>query len=205
MKDNLTEIVFILDRSGSMYHLAQDTVGGYNAFIESQKQESGEAVLTTVLFDDQYELLHNRVNIQDVQPLTEKEYYARGLTALYDALGKTINNIGEKLYNTPEEERPSKVIFVITTDGEENASHEFSRELIKDMVERQKEEYSWEFIFLGANIDAFGVGSSLGITYNANYSATVDGTKSVYDSLSNNISSYRQSGSVSSDWDDDIK
>lgn len=205
MKENLTEIVFVLDRSGSMFHLVQDTIGGYNAFLESQKQEDGEAVLTTVLFDDSYKILHDRVNIQEVKPLTEKEYFARGLTALYDALGKTINTIGERLHSTKEEDRPSKVIFIITTDGEENASREFARDTIKNMVETQKNIYNWEFIFLGANIDAFGVGSSLGIKYNANYSPTDIGTRSLYTSVNSTVSNYRQKGTITEDWDQDIQ
>ena len=205
MKDNLTEIVFVLDRSGSMYDLVEDTLGGYNSFIESQKQEPGEAILTTVLFDDKYQLLHDRVDIKSVEPLTINDYYARGLTALLDAIGKTIDSIGKKLSQTPEEERPSKVIFVITTDGYENASQIFTYDSIKERVNRQKVEYNWEFIFLGANIDSFGVGDSLGIAYVSNYSSTSDGTKSVYSSLNSTITDYRQTGNVKDSWNDDIK
>jgi len=135
MKENLTEMVFILDRSGSMSNLTKDTIGGFNTMIENQKKEDGDAVLTTVLFDDMYELLHDGVNIQDVKELTNKEYYARGMTALLDAIGKTINTVGERLSKTKEENRPSKIIFVITTDGQENSSKEFTQKQIKEMIE----------------------------------------------------------------------
>jgi len=135
MKENLTEMVFILDRSGSMSNLTKDTIGGFNTMIENQKKEDGDAVLTTVLFDDMYELLHDGVNIQDVKELTNKEYYARGMTALLDAIGKTINTVGERLSKTKEEDRPSKIIFVITTDGQENSSKEFTQKQIKEMIE----------------------------------------------------------------------
>jgi len=125
MKNNLTEIVFILDRSGSMCSLVNDTIGGFNSFIEDQKQEDGEALLTTILFDDQYEILHNGVNIKTVKPMTTKEYSARGMTALLDAIGKTINTVGDRFNKLDEDNKPSKVIFVITTDGQENQSKEF--------------------------------------------------------------------------------
>jgi uncharacterized protein YegL len=163
MNDNLTEIAAILDRSGSMEHLTDDTIGGYNSFIKEQREQPGEARLTTVLFDDQYELLHDRVNIKKMKPITRREYSARGMTALLDALGKTINDIGAKLRDTPEPERPGKVIFFIITDGMENASKEFSNEKVKEMVELQKNTYNWEFIFVGADIDAFDAARSIGI------------------------------------------
>jgi hypothetical protein len=164
LNQNLTEIVAILDRSGSMESISNDTIGGYNAFIKEQKEISGEAVLTTVLFNDIYKLLHDRVNIKTVKPLTGKQYTAGGNTALLDALGKTIYDTGVKLNNTPEHERPAKVVFFIITDGEENASTEFTREKVKSMVELQKNTYKWEFIFLGANIDAFSTAASIGIS-----------------------------------------
>lgn len=137
MKENLTELVFILDRSGSMSGLETDTIGGFNSMLEKQKKESGEAFVTTVLFDDKYELLHDRYDIKGVNLLTEKEYYVRGSTALLDAIGITINNIGKALSNTNEEDRPGKVLFVIITDGMENSSREFSYEKVKEMVEHQ--------------------------------------------------------------------
>lgn len=193
MKKNLTEMVFILDRSGSMHHLTNDTIGGFNSMIESQKKEDGEAYVTTVLFDDQYELLHDHVDIQDVKPITNKEYYARGCTALLDAVGKTINSIGSRLSGTSEDERPDKVIFVITTDGLENASIEFNKSTIKEMIEHQQDKYSWTFIFLGANMDAVGEAASLGInaSHSHTYTASAQGTSSVYASLDATMSCLR--------------
>lgn len=193
MKKNLTEMVFILDRSGSMQSLTSDTIGGFNSMIESQKKEEGEAFVTTVLFDDQYELLHDHVDIQQIEPITNKEYYARGMTALLDAIGKTVNSIGSRLSGTPEDERPDKVIFVITTDGFENASREFDKSTIKEMIEHQQNKYSWTFIFLGANMDAVGEATSLGInaSHSHTYTASAKGTSSVYASLDATMSCLR--------------
>jgi uncharacterized protein YegL len=205
MKDNLTEIVFILDRSGSMRNLTDDTIGGFNSFIETQKGENGEATLTTVLFDDEYELLHDGVNIQDVKELTNKEYFARGMTALLDAIGKTINTVGDRLSKTIENNRPSKVIFVITTDGQENASKEFTQPQIKEMIEHQKSKYNWEFIFLGANIDAVSTATNYGITLSSNYTANTIGTKTLYNAVTDSVSNFRSVGYVESDWSKDIK
>ena len=174
MNNNLTEIVFILDRSGSMQTLTDDTIGGFNSFIEKQKKEPGDAILTTVLFDDQYEVLHDGVNLKDVKPLTREDYYARGMTAMMDAIGRTINTVDARIQKTPEQYRPGKVIFVITTDGYENASMEFNRARIKEMIQRQTAKYDWQFLFLGANMDAvseagtFGVCAAQSVTYAAN-------------------------------------
>ena len=154
MKKGLTELIFILDRSGSMSGLESDTIGGYNAMIEKQRGESGEAMITTVLFDDNYELLHDRINLKGIKPLTTKEYYVRGTTALLDAVGKTIQKMINVQKNTVESEKAEKVLFVITTDGQENASLEYTYSKIKTLIENQKHQYDWEFIFLGANIDA---------------------------------------------------
>jgi len=202
MKENLTEMVFILDRSGSMSNLTKDTIGGFNTMIENQKKEDGEAVLTTVLFDDMYELLHDGVNIQDVKELTNKEYYARGMTALLDAIGKTINTVGERLNKTKEEDRPSKIIFVITTDGQENSSKEFTQKQIKEMIEHQTNTYNWQFMFLGANIDTVSTAQSFGISgqFASNYTANSRGTDALYTTLSKSVSSYRSVGVVDSDW-----
>jgi len=153
MNMNLTEIVFLLDRSGSMGGLESDTIGGFNAFIEKQSQLEGETIVTAVLFDDRYEMLWNGVKATEAK-LTNKEYYVRGCTALLDAVGKTILDLGYRLSKTDEEKRPGKVIFVITTDGLENASREFTYEKAKELIKHQQEKYNWEFIFLGANIDA---------------------------------------------------
>jgi uncharacterized protein YegL len=164
MNENLTEIAAILDRSGSMESLTNDTIGGFNNFLKEQQEISGEAVLTTVLFNDKYKLLHDRVDIKKVKPMTNKEYVASGNTALLDAMGKTITDIGVKLHNTPENERPSRVIVFVITDGEENSSTKYTNDKIKQMVELQKNTYNWEFIFLGANVDAFAVAASIGIS-----------------------------------------
>lgn len=187
MKKNLTEMVFILDRSGSMYSLTSDTIDGYDSLLSKQQKEEGEAFVTTVLFDHKYELLHDHVNIKNVRPLTDKEYFARGGTALYDAVGRTINDIGNRLSNTPEEERPEKVVVVIVTDGFENSSREFDRATVKNMIEHQQDKYSWMFMFLGANMDAGKEASDLGIKteYAKTYAASKVGTTSVYTALNN--------------------
>jgi len=163
MNNNLTELVFILDRSGSMGGLEKDTIGGYNSFVKKQQEESGKANLTTVLFDDKYDILHDRADIKSVEPITEKEYYARGTTALLDAVGKTIVDISKRIEAAEAAKKPSKVLFVITTDGHENASKEYSAAKVKEMIRHQSEKYSWEFLFLGANIDAVGAAKDLGI------------------------------------------
>ena len=196
MNQNLTEMVFILDRSGSMSHLQNETIGGFNSMIEKQKKEPGEAFVTTVLFDGQYELLHDHVNIQDVKPITDREYYARGMTALLDAVGRTINSVGERLSKTPEEERPGHVIFVITTDGAENASREFTKVKVKEMVEHQQDKYSWAFMFLGANIDAVAEAASLGINtdFAKNYTASSVGTNTLYSAMADTIGCMRNVG-----------
>lgn len=206
MKSDLTEIVFILDRSGSMSGLESDTIGGYNSFLKTQREVEGEAKVTTVLFDDKYMKIHDRVDINNVNPITEKEYFARGTTALLDAMGKTIVDIGGKLRDTLEEERPSKVIFVIITDGDENASMEFSYKKVKEMISNQQSKYNWEFIFLGANIDAVKEAENLGIRASraANYMADKQGTGVVYSSLAENVASFRAEGQIEEDWSKNI-
>lgn len=162
MKEKLTEVVFILDRSGSMGGLEGDTIGGFNSMMRRQKDLDGEAVVTTVLFDDRYELLHNRVPIKEVLPMTDRQYYVRGTTALLDAVGRTIRRIRRSHRSAADTGRPGKVIFVIITDGLENASQKFSRSQVQDMI-RQCREQVWEFLFLGANMDAVAEAKSLGI------------------------------------------
>lgn len=181
MKLNLTEIVFLLDRSGSMGGLESDTIGGFNAFIHKQRQLEGEIRVTTVLFDDQYEILWNGMDAHKVK-LTDQDYYVRGCTALLDAVGKTILEVGHRLSKTSEEERPGRVIFVITTDGLENASHEFTYKKVKELIQHQQERYNWEFIFLGANMDAIKVADSLGIAREDAYKfeASETGVKNMY-------------------------
>jgi uncharacterized protein YegL len=166
MKTNLTEIVFILDRSGSMGGLESDTIGGFNSMLKKQQAEPGEARMTTALFDHGYEILHDRIDIRAVNPITEKEYFVRGSTALLDAVGRTIHKIGNAQKNSKPEYRADKVIFIITTDGMENASHEYTYDKVKKLIERQKSQYGWEFIFLGANIDSVEFAGRLGITRN---------------------------------------
>ena len=151
MKKGLTEIVFILDRSGSMGGLERDTIGGYNSMLERQKKEEGEAVLSTVLFDDKIEVLHDRKDLYDVKPITNSDYYVRGCTALLDAVGGTIHHIGNVHKNMPADQRPEKTLFIITTDGMENASKEYTYSKVKKLVEEKKKKYHWEFVFLGAN------------------------------------------------------
>ncbi len=207
MKENLTELVFILDRSGSMSGLETDTIGGFNSMLEKQKNESGEAFVTTVLFDDKYQLLHDRKDIKLINAITEKEYYVRGSTALLDAIGRTINNIGKTLSDTIEEERPDKVLFVIITDGMENSSREFSYEKIKEMVEHQKSKYAWDFMFLGANIDAIMTAGSFGISADmaANFISDSVGTQLNYRVVSEAVSSFRKGKKVDSSWKDEIE
>ena len=202
MKKGLTELVFILDRSGSMSGLESDTIGGYNGLLEKQKQEGGEAVITTVLFDDHVELLHDRINLRGVAPITEKEYFVRGSTALLDAIGKTISKIGNAQKHTAEEERAERVLFVITTDGMENASREYSLKLVREMIERQKARYGWEFLFLGANIDAAETAESFGIHRDmaVNYNPDGEGTQLNYQVLSDVVTSFRDGATIHENW-----
>jgi uncharacterized protein YegL len=166
MKTNLTELVFILDKSGSMSGLEKDTIGGFNSMLTKQQVESGECHITTVLFDNNYELLHDRIDIKAVSPITDQEYFVGGSTALLDAIGKTINKIGNAQKHTADDYCAEKVMFVIITDGEENSSREYSAEKVKAQIERQKTKYGWEFIFLGANIDAVETAGRFGIAPN---------------------------------------
>ena len=171
MKKGLTEIIYILDRSGSMGGLEADTIGGYNSLLAKQKKEEGEALFSTVLFDDKIDVLHDRKPIGEIEPITDKEYFVRGCTALLDAVGGAIHHIRNVHKYIRDEDVPEKTLFIITTDGMENSSREYSYDKVKKMVERQKKKYNWEFIFLGANIDAvsvadrFGVSSSRAVTY----------------------------------------
>lgn len=206
MKTNITELVFILDRSGSMSGLEFDTIRGYNSMLKKQKEEKGEAIVTTVLFDDKYQLLHDRINIKGVSLITEKDYFVRGTTALLDAIGRTIQKISNAQKHTMENQRPDKTIFVITTDGMENASQEYTYEKIKSMVELEKEKYGWEFIFLGANIDAISTAARFGIASDraANYNADSEGTKLNYEAVNCVVSELRTSGKINDDWKSEI-
>ena len=207
MKKGLTELVFILDKSGSMSGLESDTIGGYNALLAKQKKEPGEAIVTTVLFDDKYELLHDRINIRGIVPITEKEYYVGGTTALLDAVGKTINKIVRVQKQTAEAERSEQVMFVITTDGMENASCEFSYEKVRQMIEAQKSKYRWEFIFLGANIDAIATAERFGISKDraANYNADSEGTLLNYAVVNETVSCLRNCRLIPCNWKERIE
>ena len=202
MKKNLTELVFILDRSGSMAGLEDDTIGGFNAMIEKQKGEPGEALVSTVLFDNYREVIHDRVDIRKIQPMTREQYYVRGSTALLDAVGNAIHHIGNVHKYAREEDRPEKTLFVITTDGMENASREYSYEQLKAKIEKQKEKYGWEFIFLGANIDAAKEAGRFGIDadHAANYHADRLGTAVIYEAVSEAVCSVRACRPMKADW-----
>ena len=206
MKKELTEIVFILDRSGSMSGLESDTIGGYNAMLEKQKTAPGQAIVSTALFDDHCEVLHDRLDIKTVVPMSDKEYFVRGCTALLDAVGGAIHHNGNIHKYAREEDRPEKTLFIITTDGMENASRRYNYDRVKMMIERQKEKYGWEFIFLGANIDAVEVADRFGISADraANYHADSEGTQLNYEVVSEAICSLRASKSINTDWKDRI-
>ena len=193
MKKGLTEIVFILDRSGSMSGLERDTIGGYNSLIQKQKKEEGEAIISTVLFDDKVEVLHDRVNLEHVKPMTEEEYYVRGCTALLDAVGGAIHHIGNVHKYARKEDVPEKTLFIITTDGMENASRRYSYDKVKHMIERQKAKFGWEFLFLGANIDAIEVAGRFGIQPEraVNYNCDSVGTAVNYKVLSEAVTRVR--------------
>jgi len=203
MKKNLTEIVFILDRSGSMAGLESDTIGGFNAMIEKQTATPGEALVSTVLFDSETAVIHDRVDLQKIAPMTERDYYVRGCTALLDAVGSAIHHIGNVHKYAREEDRPEKTLFVITTDGMENASHRYNYAKVKDMIKRQKEKYHWEFLFLGANIDAAREATRFGIDEDkaANYHADTHGTGVIYETVSQAICQIRQcSAPLTANW-----
>lgn len=213
MRKGLTEIVFILDRSGSMSGLEADTIGGYNSLIAKQKKEDGEAIISTVLFDDLCEVLHDRKKLDEIERLTEKDYYVRGCTALLDAVGGAIHHIGNVHKYAREEDRPEKTLFIITTDGMENSSRRYSYEKVKQMVERQKTKYGWEFLFLGANIDAAAEAEKFGIRRDraVNYHADHVGTAVNYKALSRAVSNVRNCVSAEcmeealSAWDEEIR
>ena len=211
MKKDLTELVFILDRSGSMSGLESDTIGGFNSMLEKQKKVDGEALVSTVIFDDMSEVIHDRRDIKTIEPLTEKEYYVRGSTALLDAVGYAIHHIGNVHKYCREEDRPENTLFVITTDGMENASRRFRYEDIKKMIEKQKTKYGWEFVFLGANIDAAAEGERFGIDRNrsACYHADAVGVAMNFDVMSDSIEQLRLNKKMSVDWnvkiDEDFK
>ena len=200
--DNLTELVFLLDRSGSMAGLEADTIGGFNSMIQKQKREPGKALVSTVLFDDRCEVIYDRVPLDNSPPMTDKVYYPRGCTALLDAMGGAIHHIGLIHRYARPEDRPARTLFVITTDGMENASHRYRLPDIKRMIERQKKRYGWEFLFLAANIDAvstasrFGIGADRAVTYRSDSA----GTRLNYDVVSDAVCQFRSGAPMSADW-----
>ena len=207
MRKNLTEIVFILDRSGSMSGLEADTIGGFNSMIEKQKKENGEALISTVLFDNVSEVIHDRVPVQKVEPMTDKDYSVRGCTALLDAIGGAIHHIGNVHKYARNEDVPEHTLFVITTDGMENASRRYDSEKVKKMIERQKEKYGWEFLFLGANIDAVETAGHLGIAPDraVNYHCDSEGTRLNYEVVGQAVAAVRCSAPLDEHWKDAIE
>ena len=207
MKKELTELVFILDKSGSMMGLEKDTIGGYNSMLEKQKAVEGQCRITTVLFDHDYELLHDRIDLEAVGPISGKEYQVGGSTALLDAIGRTIHKIANVQKNTAKEHRAEKILFVIITDGEENSSREYSAQKVKDLIEKQKTKYDWEFIFLGANIDAVETAGRFGIAPDraVDYSADSQGTKLNYDAMSKTVAGFRATGAVNTAYLEEIR
>ena len=206
MKNNITELVFIIDRSGSMAGLEGDTIGGFNSMIEKQKRQDGGCYVSTVLFDDESEVLHDRIKLADIPKMTEDDYCVRGCTALIDALGGAIHHIGNIHKYARNEDVPEHTMFVVITDGQENASHRYTSEQVKRMIERQKEKYGWEFLFIGANIDAvetakrYGIGKDRAVNYNADGA----GTQILYESVAKAVCNVRSSAPLKEDWSKDI-
>lgn len=207
MKTGKTELVFILDKSGSMAGLEKDTIGGFNAMLNKQKGIEGECTITTVLFDNRYEILHDRIPIQGIQTMTETEYQVGGSTALLDAIGRTIHKIVNVYRHTAKEHQGDKVMFVLITDGEENASRVYSYEKVRGMIELQRNRYGWEFLFLGANIDAIQAAGDFGIAPDRaqNFHADKDGMAVNFKVMSEVVTTYRNEGSVKKDWNHGIE
>lgn len=205
-KNNITELVFILDRSGSMSGLEADTIGGFNAMIEKQKKLDGKVYVSTVLFDDENEVLHDRVDIQKIKPMTDEQYYVQGCTALLDAVGDAIHHIGNIHKYARPEDVPEHTMFVITTDGQENASHRYTSEKVKQMIKRQEEKYGWEFLFVAANIDAVETASHIGIRREraANYNYSKEGTRNLYDAVDCAVTLMRNREEINEYWKDEL-
>lgn len=201
-QNNVTEMVFILDRSGSMAGLESDTIGGFNSLIEKQKKLDGKAYVSTVLFDNLTEVVHDRVEIQNIKPMTEEQYFVRGCTALIDAIGGAIHHIANIHKYARPEDVPSHTVFVIITDGAENASRHYTSDRVKVMIEKEKEQYGWEFMFIGANIDAVETAREYGIDESraVNYNADTVGTSIVYEAVESAVNSIRFSNELRSDW-----
>ena len=206
MKNNITELVFILDRSGSMAGLEADTIGGFNSMIEKQKKQDGDCYVSTILFDDESEVLHDRVKLGDIHKMTDNDYTVRGCTALIDAIGGAIHHIGNIHKYARPEDVPEHTMFVITTDGQENASHKYTSEQVKKMIEHRREKYGWEFLFIGANIDAVETAARYGIDKDraVNYNADGRGTQILYETVAKAVYNVRASAPLSADWSEDI-
>ena len=202
MKKNLTELVFILDRSGSMHGLEKDTIGGFNSLIEKQKKVEGDALISTVLFASESKVIHDRIDVKDVKPMIENNYITGGCTALLDAIGNAIHHISNIHKYARKEDVPEHTLFVITTDGMENASKTYTYPKVKKLIENQKEKYGWEFMFLGANIDAVNVASYMGIDESGavNFNCDSEGTELNYEVLNDAIGVLRKCSYVSADW-----
>ena len=205
MKNNITELVFILDKSGSMSGLESDTIGGFNSMIEKQKKEDTPCYVSTILFNGESEVIHDREKLWEIQPMTDKDYVVGGCTALVDAIGGAIHHIG-KLHKYFGEGAPKHTMFVITTDGQENASHRYTSEQVKKMIERQKEKYGWEFLFIGANIDAVETAACYGIDKDraVNYNADGKGTHILYETITKAVCNVRASAPLSADWSKEL-
>ncbi len=206
MKNNITELVFILDKSGSMSGLEKDTIGGFNSMIRKQLKEEGECFVSTILFNNNSEVLHDRINLRDVPEMTDDDYIVGGCTALIDAIGGAIHHIANIHKYARKEDVPENTMFVITTDGQENASHIYSSDEVKKMIEKEKEKYGWEFLFIGANIDAVETASKYGISHDraVNYHADTVGTGVLYNAVSDAICTMRASKSLNGDWSQEI-
>lgn len=202
IKNGITELVFILDRSGSMSGLESDTIGGFNAMIEKQKKVDGKCFVSTVLFDNESEVIHDRVKLENVKSMTDEEYTVRGCTALIDALGGAIHHIGNIHKYSRQEDVPEHTMFVITTDGMENASRKYTSDKVKQMIERQKKQYGWEFLFIGANIDAVETAARYGIDADraVNYNADGEGTRVLYEAVSAVVENVRASAPITNEW-----
>lgn len=206
MKNNVTELVFILDRSGSMSGLETDTIGGFNSMLKKQQEHDGKCYVSTFLFDNQTEILHDRVLLSDIDKMTAKDYVVRGCTALFDALGEAITHIGKIHKYARSKDVPDQTIFVITTYGMENASRKYDSETIKEMIERKKEKYGWEFLFLAANIDAVESAKEFGIDKNraVNYHADAKGTTCLYETISDAVCNIRQGCDIDDGWSEKL-
>lgn len=209
--NNTTELVFILDRSGSMHGLEKDTIGGFNSMIEKQKKQEGKCFVSTVLFDDRSSVLHDRLPLEKIPEMTENDYFVGGCTALVDAIGGAIHHIGNIHKYARKEDVPRNTMFIIITDGYENASHIYSGAAVRSMIERQKEKYGWEFLFIGANIDAVETAANFGISRDraVNYHADETGTDIVYETIAMAVENVRENHTLKADWsakiDDDFK